>query len=220
MCGRFSLTASGETIAQQFDLAEVLDIPKHYNIAPTQAVATIVVDNERKYQPMRWGLIPHWAKDSKIGSRLINARVETVTEKPSFRNLIKQRRCLVIADGYYEWQSQKGRKQPYYFQLGEHQPFAFAGLWDTWRSPDGEIMSCTLLTTDASAEVSPVHHRMPVIVPPQAYSQWLDPNITDPEAVLPLLNSDIYQSLSSYPVSAVVNNPTNNSAECVQPVEE
>ena len=220
MCGRFSLTASGETIAQQFDLAEVLDIPKHYNIAPTQTVATIVVDNKRKYQPMRWGLIPYWAKDSKIGSRLINARVETVTEKPSFRNLIKQRRCLVIADGYYEWQSQKGRKQPYYFQVGEHQPFAFAGLWDTWRSPDGEIMSCTLLTTDASAEVSPVHHRMPVIVPPQAYSQWLDPNITDPEAVLPLLNSDIYQSLSSYPVSAVVNNPTNNSAECVQPVEE
>ena len=219
MCGRFSLTASGETIAQQFDLAEVPDIPKHYNIAPTQTVATIVVKNERQYQPMRWGLIPHWAKDPKIGNRLINARVETVTEKPSFRNLIKQKRCLVIADGYYEWQSQKGRKQPYYFQIGEHQPFAFAGLWDTWRSPDGEIMSCTLLTTDASAEVSPVHHRMPVIVPPQAYSQWLDPNLTDPEAVLPLLNSDIYQSLSSYPVSAVVNNPTKDSAECVQPVE-
>ena len=218
MCGRFSLTASGETIAQQFDLAEVPDIPKRYNIAPTQAVAT-VVSKDQKYQPMRWGLIPHWAKDSKIGSRLINARVETVTEKPSFRNLIKQKRCLVIADGYYEWQSQKGRKQPYYFQVGEHQPFAFAGLWDTWRSPDGEIISCTLLTTDASAEVSPVHHRMPVIVPPQAYSQWLDPNITDPEAVLPLLNSDIYQSLSSYPVSAVVNNPTKDSAECVQPVE-
>lgn len=219
MCGRFSLTASGETIAQQFDLAEVPDIPKHYNIAPTQTIATIVVKNERQYQPMRWGLIPHWAKDPKIGNRLINARVETVTEKPSFRNLIKQKRCLVIADGYYEWQSQKGRKQPYYFQIGEHQPFAFAGLWDTWRSPDGEIMSCTLLTTDASAEVSPVHHRMPVIVPPQAYSQWLDPNLTDPEAVLPLLNSDIYQSLSSYPVSAVVNNPTKDSAECVQPVE-
>ena len=220
MCGRFSLTASGETIAQQFDLAEVPDIPKHYNIAPTQTVATIVVDNKRKYQTMRWGLIPHWAKDSKISSRLINARVETVTEKPSFRNLIKQKRCLVIADGYYEWQSQKGRKQPYYFQIDKHQPFAFAGLWDTWRSPDGEIMSCTLLTTDASAEVSPVHHRMPVIVPPQAYSQWLDPSITAPEAVLPLLNSDIYQSLSSYRVSPVVNNPTNDSAECVQPVEE
>ena len=223
MCGRFSLTATSEEVAQHFDLAAVPDLSPHYNIAPTQTVATVVVSKDqskRQFQPMRWGLIPSWASDSKIGNRLINARVETVTEKPSFRNSVKQKRCLIIADGYYEWQKQPQGKQPYYFQLSDRQPFAFAGLWDTWNSPEGKTISCTLLTTDASEQVSPVHHRMPIIVPPQAYSQWLDPTLTDPDQVLPLLNSDIYQNLSSYPVSSQVNSPTNDSDECIQAVEE
>ena len=220
MCGRFSLTASAEAIAGAFEV-EVKKRSPQYNIAPTQTVATVVVkENSRQLQPMRWGLIPSWAKDSKIGSKLINARVKTVTEKPSFRDSIQKRRCLIIADGYYEWQQQEEGKQPYYFKLGEHKLFAFAGLWEQWKSPEGETtVSCTLLTTDAKAAVSPIHDRMPIIVPPHAYSQWLDPNLIDPEEVLPLLESDLYQDLTAYPVTRGVNNPTNDDPECIQPKE-
>lgn len=220
MCGRFSLAATSDEIAQHFELETVPDLSPHYNIAPSQTVATVVVlkdKSHRQFQQMRWGLIPSWAKDSKIGNRLINARVETVTEKPSFRNSIRRKRCLIIADGYYEWQKQPGGKQPYYFQL-RGQPFAFAGLWDTWKTSDGEIVSCTLLTTDASEQVSPVHHRMPIIVPPRTYSQWLDPTLTNPDEVLPLLESDIYQGLTSHPVSFKVNSPINDSPECIRSI--
>lgn len=220
MCGRFSLAATSDEIAQHFELETVPDLSPHYNIAPSQTVATVVVlkdKSHRQFQQMRWGLIPSWAKDSKIGNRLINARVETVTEKPSFRNSIRRKRCLIMADGYYEWQKQPGGKQPYYFQL-RGQPFAFAGLWDTWKTSDGEIVSCTLLTTDASEQVSPVHHRMPIIVPPRTYSQWLDPTLTNPDEVLPLLESDIYQGLTSHPVSFKVNSPINDSPECIRSI--
>ncbi|MGF1482456.1 MAG: SOS response-associated peptidase [Cyanophyceae cyanobacterium] len=217
MCGRFTLTATGKEIAQHFDLKEAPIQSPRYNIAPTQAITTVVMQSQRQVQQMRWGLIPSWAKDRKMGNRLINARIETAADKPSFRHSLKHKRCLVVADGYYEWQRQQDKKQPYYFQLAQGQLFAFAGLWDSWQSPDGEtIVSCTILTTAASQQVSPVHDRMPVIVSPDFYSQWLNPSLQEPKQLLPMLESDIYQRLGFYPVSPVVNRPTHDSDDCIR----
>lgn len=192
MCGRFSLTTTSEAIAQNFGLSEIPLVEPRWNIAPTQAVATVVVsENRRQFQWMRWGLIPFWTKDKKIKSPLINARLETVTEKPSFRTAIKQRRCLILADGFYEWQKIGKHKQPYHFRLEAGQLFAFAGLWDCWRSPNAEeIISCTILTTVANEQVRSIHHRMPVIVPPDLYDLWLDPTFTNSQQVTSILSAN------------------------------
>ncbi|MCD8485998.1 MAG: SOS response-associated peptidase [Desertifilum sp.] len=215
MCGRFSLTVSPEAIAQQFNLSQVPDSQPRYNIAPSQNIATLVKSKEipeKQFQWMRWGLVPSWAKDIKIGYKLINARVETVTEKPSFRSAIKQRRCLILADGFYEWQKQGKQKQPYYFQLESGDVFAFAGLWETWNSPEDErVISCTILTTAADAVVSPIHERMPIIVPSQHYQAWLDPEITTPQDILPLLSEGDRDRLQAKPASTMVNNPKYDS---------
>lgn len=222
MCGRFTLTASGEQVAAAFDLSQVPDISARYNIAPTQPVATVVLDleqHERRLQSMRWGLIPSWAKDEKLAARMINARIETVMEKPAFRNAVKQRRCLIVADGFYEWQQQGKRKQPYYFHLQNHQLFAFAGLWETWQPPEQaeSLLSCTILTTEAAPTVRPIHHRMPAIVPPAVYQAWLDPK-TDAGEALSLLSGELAEHLRAYPVSPTVNTPTRESPECIQPL--
>ena len=220
MCGRFSLTASFEQIAQQFNLSKIPESQPRYNIAPSQDIATLVqskVGEEKQFQWMRWGLVPHWAKDIKIGYKLINARVETVTEKPSFRSAIKQRRCLILADGFYEWQLQGKQKQPYYFQLESGEVFAFAGLWETWNSPEDEqVISCTILTTAADEVVSPIHGRMPIIVPSQHYEAWLDSEITQPQKVLPLVTQSDRASLQAKPVSTMVNNPKCDRIECLE----
>jgi putative SOS response-associated peptidase YedK len=224
MCGRFTLNTPAQIIAKFFKLAEVPDIKSRYNIAPTQAVATVTIapkKMQRQLQFMRWGLIPSWAKDAKIGNWMINARSETVAEKPAFRSAIKYRRCLIVADGFYEWQQQGKTKQPYYFQMADSQPFAFAGLWEKWESPEGEkIASCSIITTAANETVGPVHDRMPVILPDSTWEQWLDPAINNSQQVLPLLKPYDPTAMKASAVSAIVNNPKIESPECIQAIAE
>ena len=218
MCGRFTLTCSGEQITEQFQLSEVPELTPRYNIAPTQLIATVSINSQSKNRQlirMRWGLIPSWAKDKKMGAKLINARVETAAEKPSFRHAIRRRRCLIVADGFYEWQKQKDQKQPYYLHLENHQPFAFAGLWERWKSPENkEIISCTILTAEANAEIRSIHHRQPIIIPKNNYSRWLDPHLTEPQEILPLLTSQ--PPLNYYPVNPGVNSPRRDEPDCIQ----
>lgn len=223
MCGRYTQTQSAQAIAATFDLDEVPPLPPRYNIAPTQLVSTVLQtqhQRDRQLRVLRWGLVPSWAKDPAIGNRMINARAETVAEKPSFRTALRYRRCLVIADGFYEWQRQGGQKQPYYFQLHDHQPFGFAGLWEHWESQTtGEMLeTCTILTTEANAVLSPVHDRMPVILPPDAYDRWLDPDCTTATAVLPLLRPYAAEAMQSYPVGSLVNRASSDRPECIQPL--
>jgi putative SOS response-associated peptidase YedK len=216
MCGRYTLATTPEALADAFALTEVPDFPRRYNIAPTQPVATIVQDGKtprRKFRLMRWGLIPSWAKDPAIGNKLINARAETVQEKPSFRNAFKRRRCLIPADGFYEWQKIKGSsKQPYYFHLNDGKLFAFAGLWESWN----DIETCTILTTAANDLLQPVHDRMPVIVGPQLYDTWLSTNIQDPDPLLPILEPYSPEPMAAHPVGTWVNTPSNDDPRCIE----
>lgn len=216
MCGRFTLFQPAETLAAVFQLAEVPSLEPRYNIAPTQLVPTVLCTPKRQFQLLRWGLIPSWAKDPAMGARLINARAETAGEKPSFRSAFRHRRCLVIADGFYEWQRQERKKQPFYFRLPDGRPFAFAGLWEHWEAPDGEaIESCTILTTEANELLCPIHDRMPVILDPKDYDLWLDPTVQKPEPLKQLLRPYPPEAMTSYAVSTQVNNPANNSVECI-----
>jgi putative SOS response-associated peptidase YedK len=225
MCGRYSQTQAAEIIAKAFQLDNVPALEPRYNIAPTQSVATVLqtsASKNRQFKMMHWGLIPRWAKDPKIGSKLINARAETVAEKPAFKSAFRQRRCLVVADGFYEWQQQenKKQKQPYYFRLNDGQPFAFAGLWEHWEDASGEkIESCTFMTTDANELMHSIHNRMPVILDPKDYDLWLDPEVKEPELLQPLLHPYPTQEMLAYPVSKVVNKPSNDSVECIERVE-
>ena len=217
MCGRFSLTQSVATLSDAFDLDELPEWQPRYNIAPTQTVLAIAAlpDKAPQARLFRWGLVPSWATDLTIGAKLINARAETVAEKPSFRSAFKQRRCLVLADGFYEWQrTDRKTKQPYYFQLADRQPFAFAGLWERWHGDDHVVETCTILTTQANAVLQPVHDRMPVIVAPEHYNRWLDATTVN-EALQRLLHPYAADAMQSHPVSTVVNKPTNDSPECV-----
>jgi putative SOS response-associated peptidase YedK len=222
MCGRYTLSQSAEAIAKSFEIQDVASLKPQYNIAPTQLVLAVLQNQEshkRLLQRFRWGLIPSWAKDASIGAKLINARAETVAEKPSFRAAFKRRRCLVVADGFYEWQRQEGKKQPYYFHLQERQPFAFAGLWEHWQTPEGEeIASCTILTTNANELMQPIHDRMAVILQPKDYDLWLDVQVQDPEMLKPLLQPFPADVMTAYPVSTVVNNARNNTPECIVPL--
>lgn len=221
MCGRFSQSQPAEAIAKAFQLVEVPSLTPRYNIAPTQLVGTVLRTPEcenRQFRMLRWGLIPSWAKDSKIGAKLINARAETVAEKPAFRTAFRQRRCLVLADGFYEWQQQehKKQKQPFYFRLSDRRPFAFAGLWEHWKDESGEeIESCTLLTTEPNELMKPVHNRMPVILDPKDYELWLNPEVKKSELLQPLLHSYPSQEMIAYPVSTAVNKPSNDTEECI-----
>ncbi len=219
MCGRFTLSQPINAIASAFNLAQIPTLEPRYNIAPTQLVPAVLFapePGERQLQMLHWGLIPSWAKDPAIGAKLINARAETVGEKPSFRAAFKRRRCLIIADGFYEWQRQEGKKQPYYFRLESGQPFAFAGLWEHWQSPEEQtITSCTILTTEANDVLRPIHDRMPVILEPKDGDRWLDPEIEKPELLQPLLRPYQANLMTSYAVSTKVNNPKNDTPECI-----
>jgi putative SOS response-associated peptidase YedK len=227
MCGRFTLSQPVEAIASIFQLKEVPNLEPRYNIAPTQLVPTVwqtstqsdAGDKDkvlRQFQLLRWGLVPSWAKDPAMGAKLINARAETVAEKPSFRSAFRHRRCLVIADGFYEWRRQEGKKQPFYFRLQNGQPFAFAGLWERWQDPKSEaIASCTILTTAANELLQPIHDRMPVILDSKDYDLWLDPAVQKPEQLQQLLQPYPSEAMLSYPVSTKVNNPANNTPECI-----
>ncbi|MEJ1931306.1 SOS response-associated peptidase, partial [Nostoc sp. NIES-2111] len=217
-------TQSPEALAEVFHIQQLLDLEAQYNIAPTQTVVTVLHNadsNKREFQKLRWGLIPSWAKDQSISTKLINARAETIAEKPSFRSAFKQRRCLIVADGFYEWQRKQGKKQPFYFRLKDEQPFGFAGLWEKWTNPEGEeIHSCTIVTTTANELLEPIHDRMPVILAPQDYDLWLDPQEQKPQALQHLLSSYPASEMTSYPVSTVVNSARHNSAECIIPLDE
>lgn len=222
MCGRYTLTAPAEVLTEIFDLAESIELHPRYNIAPTQETAVVGLNHEgkRSLGLMRWGLIPHWAKDPSIGNRLINARAETVAEKPAFRSSFAKRRCLVPADGFYEWQKAGSRKQPYYLQLAEHRPFAFAGLWARWSPPEGEpVKSFTLLTTTPNEVAAKVHDRMPVILPAEHYELWLDPEVHDREALEAVLGPFPAEGMEAYPVSTLVNSPKNDEPRCIEPLE-
>jgi putative SOS response-associated peptidase YedK len=226
MCGRFTLTTSIPVLAEWFLFPEAAPQPPRYNIAPTQAVAAVRVPaaggesggkGPRELCFLRWGLVPSWADDPAIGNRLINARAETAAEKPSFRSAFRHRRCLIPADGFYEWQKLTGRKQPYYFHMRDGRPFAFAGLWEHWQDGDQTLETCTILTTAANDVLRPVHERMPVILGPEDYDRWLDPAVRQPELLQPLLRPFPAEAMAAYPVSMVVNNPRNDTPKCVEP---
>ncbi|MCB0193664.1 MAG: SOS response-associated peptidase [Anaerolineae bacterium] len=224
MCGRYSLTANAKKLAEAFaDVAGVPDeIPPRYNIAPSQPIAVIANNDRHAVEFFQWGLIPSWAKDPKIGNRMINARSETLAEKPSFRTAYRRRRCLVLADGFYEWRRNDDKsKTPMYIQLESQEPFAFAGLWEVWHSPqDDMVLSCTIITTEPNDLMASIHNRMPVILPADAYAQWLDPNEQKPDQLQSLLKPYPAEAMTAYPVSKVVNNPRNDDPACVKPVAE
>ncbi len=220
MCGRFSLGTSATTLAAQFQLFETPAWTPRYNIAPTRDVLTVLKKPEtpdRQARLLRWGLIPQWAEGPAVGSRMINARAETVATKPAFRRAFRERRCLVLADGFYEWQKQDRRKQPYFIRLRDERPFAFAGLWERWVPQDGQpIDSCTILTTVANDLIQPLHVRMPVIVAATDYETWLSPATQDLDRLHPLLRPYPAEEMIAYPVSTQVNNPANDTPECTE----
>ena len=224
MCGRFTLASDPEMLQQVFfDFEVPMNLSPRYNISPTQDVASVPNTREKQVEFFHWGLIPSWAKDPKIGNRMINARSETLAEKPSFRNAYKRRRCLVLADGYYEWQQIPGNrvKQPVYIRLKSQKPFAVAGLWEVWQSKDMDepLKSCTIITCPPNALLEEIHHRMPVILPADAYAQWLSPDEQPVDALQPLLIPYPGEEMEAYPVSRFVNRPMNDSPECIAPLE-
>lgn len=223
MCGRFLLANPNDAIYDLFDVNDLPELKPRYNLAPTQTVPAIRIqpgDEAISLCHLRWGLIPSWAKDAKIGSRMINARSETAASKPSFRTAFKRRRCLIPADGYYEWAKQAGGpKQPYLIHLPERQPFAMAGLWERWIDRNEEpIESFTILTTDANESVEALHNRMPVIMPRENFIEWLDPSVLDSKRVESLLTYS--PQLEAFPVGAQVNNVRNDDPSCIEPVEQ
>ncbi|MGQ0604171.1 MAG: SOS response-associated peptidase [Anaerolineales bacterium] len=216
MCGRFTLTVDSDELQPAFDLSEPAPagLMPRYNIAPTQPVAVVPNLEPRKLELFQWGLIPSWAKDPKIGNSLINARGETVAEKPAFRAALKRRRCLVLADGFYEWKREGKTKTPMYIQLKGGKPFALAGLWEVWHAADGSaVNTCTIITTEPNALTKDIHDRMPVILPPSAYDTWLTPGeLPTPEA-LALLKPFAASKMKARPVSTLVNSPRVDSPE-------
>jgi len=215
MCGRFALRSSPDEIRRLFGYGEQPNFPPRYNIAPTQAVPVIFAEHGvRHFRLMRWGLIPSWVKDPKQFSLLINARLESVNEKPSFRGAMKYRRCLVPADGFYEWQKTGGAKRPFFVRAQTGTPFAFAALWETWTDRDGgEIDTVAIVTTSANATVAPIHDRMPVIVPPEHYEAWLDCNGVNAKQAAALIGRAPEDFLEAIPVSPRVNSVKNDGPE-------
>jgi putative SOS response-associated peptidase YedK len=221
MCGRFTLTIDPADLKESFgDYSLPSRFAPRFNIAPTQPVLAIPNDAAAKGDFFVWGLIPSWAKDPAIGSRLINARAETLAEKPSFRGSYKYKRCLILADGFYEWKSQPGSKTkvPHFIHMQDRRPFAFAGLWDHWNSPDGSLVkSCTIITTEPNELMATLHNRMPVILKPADYARWLDPAPRPPESLAPLLKAYPAGEMAAHPVSTLVNSPANDRPDLVVP---
>ena len=215
MCGRYTLIADLGDLAQRFEFdGSDFSYDPGYNIAPTESVLTVRNVEDRKAVFMRWGLVPFWAKDLKIGARMINARAETVAEKPAFRNALKKRRCLVLADGYYEWQKNPVGNRPFRIILRSGEPFAMAGLWETWRDPQGSVvLSCTIITTAANDFLSPIHNRMPVILPRKKEELWLEPGVEDPSSLTGILAPYPDEGVDAYEVSTLVNNARNIGPE-------
>lgn len=220
MCGRFTLTVSPETVQTSFNLTSVPEIlSPRYNVAPSQSIAVITNENVSSLDFYRWGLVPSWAKDASMGNKMINARGETVHEKPAFRSAFRRRRCLILADGFYEWQKQNTVKVPMYIHVEEHRPFAFAGLWEIWRGEGGEVIrSCTILTTTPNSLMASIHERMPVILSLEDYDTWLAPDEQPIDRLMKLVKPYDPAKMAAYPVSKLVNKPSYDSPELIQPV--
>jgi putative SOS response-associated peptidase YedK len=229
MCGRYSITSPPEAIQRIFQVPELPNLPARYNVAPTQDVPVVRLDTReegdggRHLVQLRWGLIPFWADDPSIASRMINARAESAADKPAFRAAFDRRRCLVVADGFYEWKSpdQKGqRKQPYRIELKSGEPFGFAGLWERWTNPEDQsvLETCTILTTEANAYLKDIHPRMPVMLSPEAFGPWLDP-ATDKAAAQDLLQPYPAEQLTAYPISTRVNVVANDDPSVIEPLD-
>ena len=221
MCGRYAITTAPEAIRQLFAYLEQPNFPPRYNIAPTQPVPIVrMAEGKRQLALVRWGLIPAWVKDPRTFSLVINARGESVLDKPAFRNAMKRRRCLFPADGFYEWKRDGERKQPYFVRLKSGAPLAFAGLWETWMGPNGEEQeTAAIVTTTASRSIAHIHDRMPVIVPPDAFDFWLDPNV-DGEMAASVIQPAKDALIEAYEVSSAVNRTANDSPLLVEPLTE
>ena len=221
MCGRYTLTADSTAIQLAFDLDNVTDeLQPRYNIAPSQPVAVITNQNPKELTHMKWGLVPSWSKDPKIGYKMINARSETAAEKPSFRSAFKRRRCLIPADGFYEWTKRDKQKVPMYIHLENHDLFAFAGLWETWQSPDGsELQTCTILTTEPNDLIRPLHHRMAVILEQEFYDTWLSPDEVPADVLMPMMKAYPQEIMRVYEVSTQVNSPANDNPSVIEPFD-
>ena len=214
MCGRYTLTVNIKTIAEKFGVEPTLETEPRYNVAPTQNVVSIMRNGTTHLAELRWGLIPSWAKDESVGSRMINARAETLAEKSSFKGLLRSKRCLIVADGFYEWKQENGFKTPMYITMKDHEPFAFAGLWDSWKSPDGQqLRTCTIITTEPNEVVAPIHDRMPAILLPEARDAWLDTSIKDEQFLTHWLTPYPSDEMTARAVSRLVNDPKRDSPE-------
>ena len=221
MCGRFALTVDPSDLQEAFpEFSFPAQAAPRFNIAPSQPILAVPNDGTNKADFFVWGLIPSWAKDPAIGGRLINARAETLAEKPAFRSAYKYHRCLIFADGFFEWQAQPGEKSkvPHFIRLKSGKPFAFAGLWEHWQSPDGsEVKSATIITTEPNELMTPIHNRMPVILPEEACAQWIDPSPQPSSRFQSLLIPYPIGELEAFPVSTLVNSPGNDRPEVLTP---
>lgn len=220
MCGRFYLVSPADDLARQFQM-ELPALRPRYNIAPQQATVACRFElGARRPALLQWGLVPPWADDPGIGSRMINARSETATEKPAFRNALRARRCLIPADGFYEWRRGPAGKQPYAFRMREGGPFALAGIWEHWERPEGLLQTFAVLTTAANEVMRPIHDRMPVIIAPRDYDLWLDPAVRDPARLAPLFAPYPGELMEAYPVSMRVNSPVHDDPMVLERVED
>lgn len=220
MCGRFSLKSTMKAIEDEFSIERSdIDFQPRYNVAPTQNIAVIIQDETRKLTTLRWGFIPSWAKDPAIGNRMINARAETLLEKTSFKAAFKKRRCLIVADGFFEWKKIGHEKIPMYIYLKDENLFTFAGIWETWRSSDGKaIHSCAIITTSPNEFMSSIHNRMPVILSQKDRDAWLDISNQTEKNLIDLLKPYPSEAMAAYPVSKIVNSPLNDIPACIKPV--
>ncbi len=225
MCGRYNLSSPPDLVARLFHATNLFEWSPRYNIAPTQLAPVVRMSegpttSERRIDLLRWGLVPNWAKDETIGNRLINARAESAAEKPAFRKAFRSRRCVIPADGFYEWKETAGKKQPYYIHSASNVPFAFAGLWERWEKGAEPLETFTILTTDASSSIRAIHDRMPVILPTEeAVTRWLDPAHDALEDLALLLAAAPDDMLEAMPISTYVNSPRNEGPECIEPAD-
>jgi putative SOS response-associated peptidase YedK len=225
MCGRFTLVTRRDDLARELGLprdAVPDELLPRWNIAPSQRVPIVLHDGEIRMALFQWGLVPHWAKDPAIGNRMINARRETIAEKPSFREPFRKQRCLIVADGFYEWHAPKGGgpREPWYIRMKSRKPFTFAGLWSSWKTPEGgELLTCTIITGEPNRMISEIHHRMPVILPPEHRAAWLDPEQQDVELLQGLLRPHDPDAMEMYRVTRRVNSPSHDDPGCIEPSE-
>lgn len=222
MCGRYTLLADELTIRNRFELKkEIANYMPSYNIAPGQHVLAIIYDGrERRVGYLKWGLVPSWAKDKKVGNKMINARSETIHEKPSFKHLLLKKRCVIIADSFYEWQKIDNQKVPQRIQLADRGLFAFAGLWDKWEQDGEKLFTCTMLTKDANAFMQNIHHRMPIILSKEQENTWLQGKFNQIKDVVEYVQSIESEPMKAYPVSTYVNYVKNNDVSCIEPLIE